>query len=593
MTHVTDRKDPNNPKGALGRNGPKEPIATPDHPADHGWPAPRRQSKLVAGVLGGMLAAGLGLGAFAALVTLLWISSPYPDSGPEGALHVAAALWLLSHGVELIRADTLSGDPAPVGLVPLLLLALPTILLHRSARDHANAGLGTTARMTWVGLVIGYTVVGGAVTLYASGGALRPSWLWVIVCVPLLAALAAGTGMWTARGRPQLRLPASLGGAPETEWRLRLMAAAGRAAGAGVLVLVGGGALLVAVSLVWHGDVARGSFLQLTEGWSGRFAVLLLCVTLVPNAAVWGAAYALGPGFVLGAGHVVGPLVAVAPAATLLPPLPLLAAVPGGVPTPVTWAVGAVPLAAGVTAGCFTAARAAVKPGAPWSVRRTTAATLLAAAFCALAFALLTLLAAGPLGLAALAHFGPLWWQTGGAAGAWVSAVGLPVSLAARWWHVRQRKGHATRTATAPQKPRGERKATEGGVFRRGRKTTEGGVIGRGGRMATEGGVFRRRRKTTEAEADSAERTDRADKGRRFRGFRRKPGVASAVTLHDKREAAALSSGIHQGEPGAAGLTQSEPNSGTRPGPGIGAGPDVGSALDPEEVTGEAREQAS
>ncbi|WP_425473640.1 DUF6350 family protein [Streptomyces tailanensis] len=514
----------------------------PDHPADRGWPTPRRQSKLAAGLLGGLLAAGLGLGAFAALVTVLWISSPYPDSGPGGALHVAAALWLLSHGVELIRTDTLSGDPAPVGLVPLLLVALPTVLLYRSACDHANAGFGTRARMTWVGLVIGYTAVGVAVTLYASGGALRPSWLWAPVCVPLLAALAAGTGMWTARGRPQLRLPASLGGAPETEWRRRLTSAAGRAAGAGVLVLVGGGALLVAVSLVWHGDTARGSFLQLTEGWSGRFAVLLLCVALVPNAAVWGAAYALGPGFVLGAGHAVGPLVTAAPAATMLPPLPLLAAVPGGALTPLTWGVGAVPLAAGVTVGCFTAARAAVEPGAPWSARRTTAATLLAAALCALAFAFLTLLAAGPLGLAALAHVGPLWWQTGGAAGAWMAAVAPPVALAARWWHVRQRKGSATGSATAPQKPRGEGKATTGGVFR-------------GGREATKGGMFRRRKGATGPETDRAERTDMADRGRWFRGFRRKPGVASAGTLQDKREAAAFSSGIHQGEPGAAGLS--------------------------------------
>ncbi|TXS72825.1 hypothetical protein EAO69_16525 [Streptomyces sp. me109] len=62
-----------------------------------------------------------------------------------------------------------------------------------------------------------------------------------------------------------------------------------RAALAGTAVLVGGGALLVGASLVWHGDLARESFQQLTAVWSGRFAVLLLCLALVPNAAVWGA----------------------------------------------------------------------------------------------------------------------------------------------------------------------------------------------------------------------------------------------------------------------------------------------------------------
>ncbi|MGW0840337.1 cell division protein PerM [Streptomyces sp. NPDC002787] len=476
VTHVTDSNDP---------------AARPDHPADRnrsaslsvpGAPmrpmAPAaslyssrrsplaplvrrlrgRSSQLVAAALGGVLAAGLGLGAFAALVTVLWISSPYPDSGPAGALHVAAALWLLSHGVELVRVDTLSGAPAPVGLVPLLLLALPTVLLHRSARDHANDDSGTSARTTWAGLVIGYAAVGGAVTLYASGGALRPSWMWSALCVPLLAALASGTGVWAARGRPRLPLPALLGGAPKTEGRRHLAAVAGRAAGAGVLVLTGGGALLVVVSLVWHGDAVRGSFLQLTEGWSGRFAVLLLCLALVPNAALWAAAYALGPGVVLGAGHTVGPLYASAPAA-FLPPFPLLAAVPGGGGTPVYWAVGAVPLAAGATVGWFTAARAAADRAAPWSAWRTATAALLAGLLSAAACALLALLAGGPLGVATLAHFGPVWWQAGGAAGVWLSVIGLPVALVARGWRLRVRE-RATSTSV-PRRGRGKRPQEE------------------------------------------------------------------------------------------------------------------------------------
>ncbi|WP_031113524.1 DUF6350 family protein, partial [Streptomyces sp. NRRL S-146] len=97
---------------------------------------------LVGGLTGGALAAGLGLASFAMLVMLLWILSPYPDSGPGGAMHVAAALWLLAHGAELVRTDTLSGVPAPLGLPPLLLLALPVWLLHRAARDATDGGGG-------------------------------------------------------------------------------------------------------------------------------------------------------------------------------------------------------------------------------------------------------------------------------------------------------------------------------------------------------------------------------------------------------------------------------------------------------------------
>ncbi|WP_308010672.1 DUF6350 family protein [Streptomyces sp. AC495_CC817] len=510
VTHATD---------------PNDPTTGPGHPTGHAWPASstapgmplrqgestaslysssprsplsplfrrarRRSSKLVSGVLGGALAAGLGCAVFTALVTVLWISSPYPDSGPGGALHVAAALWLLSHGVELVRTDTLSGAPAPVGLVPLLLLALPVVLLHRSARDHAGDGSGVSARATWAGLVIGYGTVGAVVTLYASGGVLRPSWLWAALCVPLLAALAAGTGVWAARRGSRLPLPALLGGAPGTEGRRQLAATAGRAAGAGVLVLTGGGALLVAVSLVQHGTATRDSFLQLTEGLSGRFAVLLLCVALVPNAALWAAAYALGPGFVLSTGHTVAPLSAAAPAA-FLPSFPLLAAVPAGGGAPAYWTVGAVPLAAGVTVGWFIAGRAAADRSTPWTVRRTATAALLAALLSAAAFALLAHLAGGPLGVAALTDFGPVWWRAGGAAGAWVGAVALPVALTTRWARVRPRKPKAVAPTTGPRTAAGVPGAR--GAGRERTAGAPGAATGRGKAVAApEGGTGRER----------------------------------------------------------------------------------------------------
>ncbi|MFE1236868.1 cell division protein PerM [Streptomyces tendae] len=451
-----------------------------------------RSPGLAAGLLGGVVAAVLGLAACAALVTLLWISSPYPDSGPGGALHVAAALWVLAHGAELVRADTLSGTPAPVGVTPLLFLLLPVWLLHRAARDATDPGDGVgvavgaapkagsgarpawlagapdagpppvSARVAWTGVVLGYLAVAGPVVLYAQGGALRPAASWAAVCLPLVAMGAAGAGVWTAFGRPGGPVGRALRVLPRKLRELMVepdarLGAATRAAGAGAAVLVGGGALLLAVSLVWHSAAAGEAFLRLTEGWSGRFAVLLLCLTLVPNAAVWAAVYALGPGFVLGAGHVVAPT-ASAPAA-LLPPFPLLAAVPDAGPgTPLHWSAGAVPLVAGAVVGWFTArAACADAPDAPdgpgamgapdapgprpaagvWSWRRTAAAAVVAAVLCAVLVALLAAFAGGPLGSAALARFGPVWWQAGGATLAWIGAVAVPVAVVARAWRCR------------------------------------------------------------------------------------------------------------------------------------------------------------
>ncbi|MEV6017445.1 DUF6350 family protein [Streptomyces sp. NPDC051997] len=429
-----------------------------------------RSPGLAASVLGGALAAGLGLASLAVLVMALWISSPYPDSGPGGALHLAAALWLLAHGVELIRTDTLSGLPMPVGVTPLLLLALPVWLLHRAAREAADVTSASSPGTAWAGVVAGYLSVAWAAALYASGGTLRPSWAWAAVCLPLLAVIAAGAGVWTANGRPWgpgpfrgkravKPLPLPGGRLPEGRPAVaavrrlaaaddRVLGASARAAAAGVAVLVGGGALLVAASLVWHGDTARAAFLQLTGVWSGRFAVLLLCLVLVPNAAVWGAAYGLGPGVVLSAGHVAGPLTAALPAehapTELLPAFPLLAALPrAGSEAPTAWLGALVPLAAGVTVAWFAvragAARATPGRAEPWPLRRTVAAVAIAAAWCGVALGLLAGLAGGPLGVHTLTHFGPVWWQVGPATAVWTAVVGIPVAAGAAEWRDRGR----------------------------------------------------------------------------------------------------------------------------------------------------------
>ncbi|MGW5606788.1 cell division protein PerM [Streptomyces sp. NPDC003753] len=413
------------------------------------WPG------LGASLLGGALAAVAGLGAFALLAIGLWISAPYPDDGPDGALRVAAASWLLAHGVVLFRTETLSGVPAPVGITPLLAAVVPVWLLYRAAREatdgEATEGLETMKGMegpeatggaepvavgpAWCGVVAGYVGVGLAAALYASAGTLRPSWTWTLVCLPLVTVVSAGVGVWRAYERPSGALRVL--NRDEQE----LLSNAGRGALAGTAVLVGGGALLVGLSLVRHGEVVRESFLQVTQGWAGRGAVLLLAVALVPNAAVWAVAYALGPGFLLGAGHGMGPW-SPGTAPSLMPPFPLLAAVPGsgGGGGLLGWAVGVVPVAAGLVVGWFMArcARAERGRGAVWSAGRTVTGVLGAAVMCGLLLGGLAEVSGGPLGVAALARFGPVGWRVGGAAAGWVAGVGVPVAVVVRWWSLRQ-----------------------------------------------------------------------------------------------------------------------------------------------------------
>ncbi|MGH1555119.1 cell division protein PerM [Streptomyces sp. L7] len=102
---------------------------------------------------------------------------------------------------------------------------------------------------------------------------------------------------------------------------------------------------------------------------------------------------------------------------------------------------------------------------APWPQGRTAATALLAAALCAVALALFAELSGGPLGGAALARFGPVWWQTGGAALAWLAVVAVPTAMGLRAWRLREprapkptigrpREGAAEKAPDAPPRHR-------------------------------------------------------------------------------------------------------------------------------------------
>ncbi|GHB21690.1 hypothetical protein GCM10010331_04780 [Streptomyces xanthochromogenes] len=414
-------------------------------------PVKARPSVLATCFLRGAIAAGLGLGALAVLVMVLWISSPYPDSGPGGALRTAASLWLLAHGAQLVRPETLTGAPAPVGLVPLLLIALPGWLAHRAARDvlmpdededyeDEPAGPLPSGWAVFGAVTCGYLVIAAATVLYAAAGPLPAEPLGAALRLPLTVALATAAGVWTAHGRPLGPLPERVPARVRAALLDVRTSAAARAAGAAVAVLLGGGALLAGAGLAWHIGIAEDAFLRLAEDWSGRLAVLLLALALVPNAAVWGAAYGLGPGFAVGTGAVAGPLgVTGTPA---LPHFPLLAAVPTGEHGSWwNWAAAGVPIAAGLVLARFTA-RAAVAEG--WGRRETARAALLGAVLCGCALAGLAAVAGGPLGTGTLAALGPVWWRTGGAALLWAAVVGVPTAVGLRAWRLR---------AAAPRRP--------------------------------------------------------------------------------------------------------------------------------------------
>ncbi|MCE7078705.1 DUF6350 family protein [Streptomyces sp. ST2-7A] len=453
-------------------------------------------------LLDGAVAAVLGIGVPAVIVLMLWTTSPHPDAGAAAALRTAIDLWLLAHGTPLERVDTLHGAPAPLALTPLLLTALPVWLLWRAVRTALTPGrppgeaVGAAVRVS-----LGYAAAGVPAILFAAAGPLRASppralghLLLLALVVTVVAALrSAEPPAPTGRLAPLLRHTGN---------------GALRAAGAGVAGILGAGALLGAVALIGGIDTALADFTLLARDWSGRVALVLLLVALLPNLAVWAAAHGLGPGFALGGGTLtLGPLPALVAGRTIgpitvpvpgdpppLPAFPLLAALPGPGPAgPVELAAAtAVPLVGGVLTGVVLG-RAAV----PRRSDRATAAgagdTVLAALAASVTLGALLAVAAGlaggPVGVGRLAEFGPSAPWTGIVAGGWTLLLGLPVALSVRAVRLgRPGPGPGPGPGSGPGSARGASAAASAG------KPTGGNGSARQGKSGTrsKGGVSER-----------------------------------------------------------------------------------------------------
>ncbi|MFD4654841.1 DUF6350 family protein [Kitasatospora sp. NPDC058444] len=393
----------------------------------------------LADVLAGVRTALVGLAVVGAPVLGLWVVSPYAEDGAAAVTRLAGVLWLLGHGAPLLRGPA----DAPLTVTPLLLGVLAVVRLYRAAAGvAARRGL----RSRWGGPVAvwaGYCAVAVAVALHcAGGGVFRSRVLLDVLVVALVAGLATSAGARSVAvldvpvDFPLDRLPSPyrpVGGAP-------VVRAAALAAGAG---LVAAGGLLVVCSAVLDAVAGggRGTAL-LGSGPAAVLGLVLLALALLPNAVLWGAAYAVGPGFAVGAGTAVSPTGAVLGP---VPEFPLFALLPADGPGGWRLVVAVLPLLAGVVPAVLlgraaagrrlavsgVGAPAGERPG-PWPPAATVVAALAAALWAGAGAAVLGWLSGGALAAERLAWVGPLPW-TGPAAAGWIALVAVPGALLVRY----------------------------------------------------------------------------------------------------------------------------------------------------------------
>jgi len=360
----------------------------------------------VTGLVGAAWCVGLGLAVLTTITLIGWMAAPRTALGPglPGVFRTAVTFWLVAHHAGF----SVSGGR--VGLLPLGLTVLPGALLYRSGGWMIRAsGLPRRPRMGVVhvalALAFPYTVLAGLLALVVRTSVIQPSlWQALIVCF-LLAFAAGGMGaaraLVAARGR---RVRSGLGA------MLRLLPERPRSVVTGVLaaisVLLASGAILVGASLAVHAGDAKSTYDILAPGIIGGLLLLLVEVVYLPNAVIFGMAYAIGPGFSVGAGTSVSPTGVFLGA---IPSFPPLAALPQQGPAPALSLIAlAAPFVAGAVGGTLTirAMPSPVYEAAPlWG--------FVTGVLTGAVTAVLAALAGGPMGGGRMVTIGPSPWQVG------------------------------------------------------------------------------------------------------------------------------------------------------------------------------------
>ena len=357
--------------------------------------AARRGAPLpLAAAFAAIWASVLGLLPMLAVAGVVAVGS---GATPVGVVRIGAGAWLLAHGAPVqTPADRIT--LVPLGLSVWIAWRLIRAGVHaaRAIGAHRDPSVWPSVR-AGAAVAVCYGLVGALVATLASFADVTVS-PWRAAAMSGLFALVTVTVGALRYGRAGRRLLRRL---PRT------VVDAARTGLAAVAFLVAAGSAAGGLALALAGGAATEMLTSFRAGVAGQAGITVLCLVFLPNLALWGAAYLLGPGFAVGFGTVVSPGdVLLGP----VPALPVLAGLPSGPLSGIGPALLGVPLVAGIAAGILLARRSPLSERG-WGGLLSSAA--LAGPVAGVVLHLTAMASSGALGSGRLSQLGPVDWRVG------------------------------------------------------------------------------------------------------------------------------------------------------------------------------------
>ncbi|MEU1398016.1 DUF6350 family protein [Micromonospora zamorensis] len=419
MSPVTPDR-PSRPGGVSADDRPVDRAARARRvPAPRVGGAPRGRAPLP--VAAGVAAGWAALTSYLPVAIVLGLVQLGTDSTTlVSTLRTALAGWLLGHGVPLHT------DSGPLGLAPLALTVLALWRLSQ-AGVHVSRAIGARdtrsprrALLAAGAVGIAYALLGALAAVLVGAGGPTVSPIRAGATFAVVGTLAALIGATRITAVTRL-LVTRLSNPVRDGIRTGLVAG---------LLLLGAGAGAAGLAVATGGGDAADMIGAYRTGVAGQAGITLVSVAYAPNAAIWSASYLLGPGFAVGTDTAVRTSEVSVGA---LPAVPLLAGLPRGPVDGLGALLLAVPVLAGMAAGCLLARRVARLAGperAPQRWAEVLAPAVLAGLVAGVLLGVAAEVSGGSLGAGRLAQVGPVGWQVGAVA-AVVIAVGALLGAAA------------------------------------------------------------------------------------------------------------------------------------------------------------------
>ncbi|HEY4992457.1 MAG TPA: DUF6350 family protein, partial [Nakamurella sp.] len=230
----------------------------------------------------------LGLACLVSLTLAAWVTATRHGNAVRPALATALQAWLLANHTGL----AISGGS--VGIVPLGLTVALGALLVRGGRQAARLSGGKDlfdCLAAAFAVALPYGVVAALLTKPAAWGQVRPQPLQALAGGFSLALACALVGALRETGQRAVVLA-------RVPNRVRRVLRAGLAATA---VIVAFGAVVVGAGLAMHAGRAATVMSNLDGGVSASLLMAAVSLAYLPNLAIWGSAWSVGPGFAVGA----------------------------------------------------------------------------------------------------------------------------------------------------------------------------------------------------------------------------------------------------------------------------------------------------